>query len=82
METLKEELTTLSKERVFHELEKALKADKPSIFFGVLRQANVLEVHFKEIRDLIGALQPVEYHPEGEDALIEQIVLLVESGQL
>lgn len=66
METLKEELTTLSKERVFHEFEKALQTDKPSIFFNVLRQANVLEVHFKEIYDLIGSLQPVEYHPEGD----------------
>jgi len=66
MESLKDELKTLSKERVFHELEKALETNTPSIFFNVLRQANVLEVHFKEIYDLIGSLQPVEYHPEGD----------------
>ncbi len=66
MNSLKEELTTLSKERVFCEFEKALQADRPSIFFNVLRDANVLEVHFKEIYDLIGSLQPVEYHPEGD----------------
>lgn len=31
---------------------------------------------------IFGASLKKEYHPEGEDALIEQIVLLVESGQL
>ncbi len=66
MELLKQELNTLSKERVFNEFEKALETDKPSIFFNVLRDANVLDEHFKEIYDLIGSLQPVEYHPEGD----------------
>lgn len=66
MESLKDELKTLSKERVFHELEKALETNTPSIFFNVLRQANVLDIHFKEIYDLIGSSQPVEYHPEGD----------------
>lgn len=66
MESLKQELNTLSKERVFNEFEKALKTDKPSTFFNVLRDANVLDVHFKEIYDLIGSLQPIEYHPEGD----------------
>lgn len=66
MESLKQELTTLSKERVFHEFEKALQTDSPSIFFNVLRDANVLDIHFKEIHDLIGSLQPIEYHPEGD----------------
>lgn len=66
MNSLKEELKTLSKERVFIELKKALQSNKPSIFFEVLRKAQVLDVHFKEINDLIGSLQPKEYHPEGD----------------
>ena len=66
MESLKEELITLSKERIFIELRKALETKKPSIFFNVLRKANVLDVHFKEIYDLIGSLQPEKYHPEGD----------------
>lgn len=66
MNSLKNELTTLSKERVFIEFKKALSTGKPSIFFQVLRQAELLQVHFKEIYDLIGSLQPVEYHPEGD----------------
>lgn len=66
MNSLKQELLTLSKERVFTELKKALGARKPSIFFNVLRQANVLDVHFKEIYNLIGKEQPIQYHPEGD----------------
>lgn len=66
MKKLKEELKTLSKERIFIEFKKALESNKPSIFFDNLRKANVLEVHFKEIYDLIGSLQPEEYHPEGD----------------
>lgn len=75
MNELKEELLTLSKERVFNELEKALTTDKPSIFFNVLRQANVLDVHFEEIYNLIGALQPNKYHPEGDSYNHTMIVL-------
>lgn len=66
MNKLKDELPTLSKERVFTEFRKALGADKPSIFFNVLKEAEVLDVHFKEIYDLIGAIQPIKYHPEGD----------------
>lgn len=66
MKKIKEELKTLSPERVFTEFRKALKSDKPSVFFEVLKKANVLDVHFKEIYDLIGKTQPVAYHPEGD----------------
>ena len=66
MNSIKEELATLSKERVFSEFRKALATNKPSIFFNILRQANVLDVHFKEICDLIGSLQPLQHHPEGD----------------
>ena len=66
MMELKKELISLSKERVFTEFNKALQSDKPSIFFKILRQADVLDVHFKEIQDLIGAEQPIKYHPEGD----------------
>lgn len=66
MEQLKSELLTLSKERVFTELKKALASSKPSLFFETLKQANVLEVHFLEIANLIGQTQPKQYHPEGD----------------
>ena len=66
MNSLKSELEFLSKERVFEELKKALASEKPSIFFNVLRKADVLDVHFMPIYKLIGALQPEKYHPEGD----------------
>ena len=66
MKKLKDELRELSKERVFMEFKKALAGEKPSNFFNVLRKAEVLEVHFRSVYDLIGALQPEKYHPEGD----------------
>lgn len=66
MNSLKNELNELSAERVFNEMRKALSYDKPSIFFDSLKNADVLDVHFKEIYKLIGALQPEKYHPEGD----------------
>jgi len=66
MSSLKSELASLSKDRVVVELSKGLSANEPSRFFNVLKDASVLDVHFKEIYDLIGALQPEQYHPEGD----------------
>lgn len=75
MTSLKNELASLSVERVYNEFSKALLTDKPSIFFDVLKEANVLDVHFKEIYDLIGAEQPPKYHPEGDSYNHTMIVL-------
>lgn len=66
MNSLKSELKELSSERVFEEMRKALQCNKPSIFFDILKEADVLDVHFIEIYKLIGALQPEKYHPEGD----------------
>ncbi len=66
LRNLKDELNTLTKERVFVELRKALGTDTPSKFFRVLKEANILDVHFKEINDLVGVPQPEKYHPEGD----------------
>lgn len=75
MRSLKNELSSLSVERVYNELSKALLTRKPSVFFDILKKANVLEVHFKEIYDLIGSVQPIEYHPEGDAYNHTMIVL-------
>ena len=69
------ELNTLSVERIYSELFKALKASKPSRFFEVLRKSNSLEIHFKEVFDLIGKTQPEKYHPEG-DAFNHTMIVL------
>ena len=52
METLKDEMLYISKERVFKEFYKAMKSKNPQKFFEVLYKANVLNVHFEEIYNL------------------------------
>ena len=61
-----EELSHEPTERIFDELETALKTDKPSIFFRSLERANLLEITFPEIAQLRGKTQPTYYHPEGD----------------
>lgn len=66
MNDLKVELSELSAERVFDEMRKALNCNKPSVFFNILRKADILDVHFEELYNLIDVLQPEVYHPEGD----------------
>ena len=61
-----EELAQEPSERVFNELHLALQTDKPSTFFRSLERANLLEIIFPEIHQLIGKTQPTEFHPEGD----------------
>lgn len=61
------EVRSLSKERVFEELSKALlKADRPSIFFESLREMEQMHEFFPEIEKMIGVPQNPQYHPEGD----------------
>ncbi|MBD3879152.1 MAG: HD domain-containing protein [Quinella sp. 1Q5] len=60
------ELATEPTERIFDELETALKTDKPSIFFRSLERADLLEMTFPELARLRGKVQPMFYHPEGD----------------
>ena len=53
-------------ERIFDELETALKTDRPSIFFRSLERAELLEIIFPEIFQLRGKIQPTHFHPEGD----------------
>jgi len=60
-------LHNLSKERVAEEMKKALlKSERPSAFFEVLKDTNQLDVWFKELKELIGVKQSMEFHPEGD----------------
>lgn len=63
---LQKEMETLSSERVVAEFKKAISSPSPRTFFDVLREASCLDVHFKEIKDLIGVPQNELYHPEGD----------------
>lgn len=75
------ELASLSVERVFSEFSYALGSDKPSIFFNILREASCLDVHFKEIADLINVPQPIKYHPEG-DAYVHTMEVLDKASMM
>ena len=61
------DLSTLSSERVYGEMKKALmKSDKPSIFFETLREVNQLDTWFPELKSMIGCEQNPKWHPEGD----------------
>lgn len=66
MRSCGEELAHEPSERIFNELETALKTDKPSIFFRSLERADLLEITFPEVAQLRGKVQPIEFHPEGD----------------
>jgi tRNA nucleotidyltransferase (CCA-adding enzyme) len=53
-------------ERIWGELEKALRTQKPSRFFEALDRLGALEITFSEIYALKGRIQPEKYHPEGD----------------
>ena len=60
-------LDALSPERVMEELKKALlKAERPSVFFRVLRSMEAMDVWFPEVRALIGVPQRTDRHREGD----------------
>lgn len=60
------ELALLTGERIWGELEKALRAPVPSVFFQALDEMNALEIVFPEIHALKGRTQPDKHHPEGD----------------
>lgn len=61
------DLSDISRERIWGELEKALmKSEKPSVFFRVLREMEQLDTWFPEVKQLIGVEQNTQFHPEGD----------------
>lgn len=75
MKICREELKKEPTERFFLEMAKALKGKKPSLFFKILDETDLLDITFKEIYDLKGKTQPKEFHPEG-DAFIHSLMIL------
>lgn len=75
-------LQHLPRERIEGELKKALlKAERPSIFFEVLREMNQLDCWFPEVKALIGVPQNPKYHSEG-DVWIHTMMVLDEAAKL
>lgn len=61
------DLSSLSKERIIGEMNKALlKAKRPSVFFEALRKMNALDLWFPELKNLLGVPQNPLFHGEGD----------------
>ena len=54
----------LAAERIWREIEAAMRTEKPSVFVSVLRECGALEVLLPEVECLFGVPQPEKYHPE------------------
>jgi tRNA nucleotidyltransferase (CCA-adding enzyme) len=76
------QLQHLPRERIEGELKKALlKAERPSIFFEVLREMDQLDHWFPEVKALIGVPQNPVYHSEG-DVWTHTMMVLDEAAKL
>ncbi len=75
------ELESLSGERVFMEMEKAMLTSNPEIFFEVLSNCGALEILFPELNALKGVPQTAKYHPEG-DAWTHTLLVLKHACKL
>jgi tRNA nucleotidyltransferase (CCA-adding enzyme) len=62
---LREELKTLTKERVYKETMKAFRSEDPTVFFETLRDLGVLDVLFPELHEMVSCEHENEYHLEG-----------------
>lgn len=69
------ELTQLTPERVWKEIEKSLQTDSPHIFFEVLRECGALAETFPELDKLWGIPNPVKWHPEIDTGIHTMMVL-------
>ncbi len=75
-------LSHLSRERVEAEMKKALlKAQRPSVFFEVLREMDKVSEWFPELSALIGVEQPPRHHAEG-DVWKHTMMVLDEAAKL
>ena len=68
------ELSTLTPERVWQELARALQSEMPSAFLHTLRECGALAVVLPEVDALYGVPQRPEYHPEVDTGLHVELV--------
>lgn len=69
------ELATLTPERVWQELVRALAAAQPSAFIRTLRDCGALAVVLPEVDALYGVPQRADYHPEVDTGVHVELVL-------
>ena len=58
------ELSTLSGERIWQEMQRSLAENHPEVFFQVLRDCGALEKIWPELNSLWGIPNPEKWHPE------------------
>lgn len=78
--SLRDELRTLSQERIYEEMKKLLLAKKPSIGLEVIRQTEAL-ILFPQLSALISCEQDAEWHPEG-DVWIHSLMVADQAANL
>jgi tRNA nucleotidyltransferase (CCA-adding enzyme) len=69
------EVDALVPERVWLETLKALKCERPSVYFEVLRECGALQKVFPELARLWGVPQPAKWHPEIDTGVHVMMVL-------
>ncbi|CAG9295774.1 multifunctional CCA addition/repair protein [Celerinatantimonas diazotrophica] len=69
------ELQSLTAERIYKEMEKALKSQSPQVFFETLRQCGALSIIFPELDALFGVPGPAHWHPEIDTGIHSLLVL-------
>ncbi len=69
------DLGSLTPERVWAEIERALSAPAPEAFLNTLRACGALAIVLPEIARLYGVPQPPEHHPEVDTGLHIELVL-------
>ncbi|MEE1673581.1 multifunctional CCA addition/repair protein [Agarivorans aestuarii] len=74
------ELASLTPERIWRELEKALSSQSPQVFFEVLREADALAALIPELDDLFGVPASPKWHPE-IDTGIHTLMVIEQSAK-
>ncbi|MFM2477652.1 multifunctional CCA addition/repair protein [Celerinatantimonas sp. MCCC 1A17872] len=69
------ELESLTAERIYKEMEKALTSQSPQVFFETLRQCGALSIIFPELDALFGIPAPAHWHPEIDTGIHSLMVL-------
>lgn len=78
----KMDLSTLARERIMGETQKALlKAERPSVFFEEMRRMDQLSVWFPELEALIGVEQNPKHHSEG-DVWVHTMMVLDQAAKI
>ncbi|XOD70376.1 MAG: multifunctional CCA addition/repair protein [Sodalis sp. (in: enterobacteria)] len=77
MQHMTNELTLLTPERVWKEMELALATSNPQVYFQVLRDCGALKVLFPEIDSLFGIPAPAKWHPEIDTGIHTMMTLSI-----